>query len=185
MGSSDDIVAQYLHFTVDKTGAQVALDNGKSEAYFTSVEVLMSDGTPSTTLPVTEPFWIRFHYIVARPLSGLEVSFTMLSKFGNRVFSSFMSHDPRNRNSMDHSAGRYVAEVEIPALFLAPGTFVVRCGLHQPNIRIFDVKEDVIRLDIVESGSHVYAYAGADVGSVLTRFGWTRTRVDACVEAVG
>jgi hypothetical protein len=95
-----------------------------------------------------------------------------------------MSHDPNNRNTMDHGPGTYVAEAEIPALFLAPGTFVVRCGLHQPNLRIFDLKEDVIRLDIVESGSPVYAYSGADLGSVLTRFGWTRTRVDAGVAAM-
>lgn len=84
---------------------------------------------------------------------------------------------------MDHAAGTYVAEAEIPALFLAPGTFTIRCGLHQPNLRIFDVKEDVIRIDIVENGSHVYAFSGADVGSVLTRFEWTRTRVDSNVAA--
>jgi lipopolysaccharide transport system ATP-binding protein len=183
VGNSDDVVAAYLQAAADTAGAQVNLDTAKSEAYFTAVEVVNAQGTPTTTLPVTEPFRLRFRYTVTRPLSGLEASFTMLSKFGHRVFSSSMSHDPRHEHAMDHAAGTYVAEAEIPALFLAPGTFTIRCGLHQPNLRIFDVKEDVIRIDIVENGSHVYAFSGADVGSVLTRFEWTRTRVDSNVAA--
>jgi len=177
IGNSDDVVAAYLHAATDGAGAQVSLEAGQGEAFFTGIESLNAAGVPATSLPVTEPFLLRFHYTVTRPLSGLELSFTVLSRFGHRVFSSCMSHDPNTR--MDHGPGTYVAEAEVPALFLAPGTFTIRCGLHQPNLRILDVKDDVIRLDIVENGSNVYIYNSDDVGSVLTQFEWRQTRVSS------
>jgi hypothetical protein len=112
---------------------------------------------------------------VLRPIIGLEVSFSLFDKHGSLIFYSAISKSP-NFIDRDHQPGHYIAEAYIPPDFLAPGIYTLTIGLDQPNIYLFDLRDNVIGFSVVDSGSREYLYAGQEIGSILVNFEWRTKR---------
>jgi lipopolysaccharide transport system ATP-binding protein len=164
------VLDQYLLIGHDKNNC-VFLPIIESDAFFISVSICDSNEKLSTYLDIRAPVTILFHYSVKQPIRDLEISFAVYNKMGVKVFTSF-----QNRCNLDysgfHASGEFIGEITIPRLFLTPGHYTITAGIHQPNIHLYDLKEDVIGFHVVESGSKQYAYSGTDIGAVLVDFPW-------------
>lgn len=178
--SAKETILQYLHSVVDVGSGEVELDKISSEAYFTKISTLDSRGHPTAYLPLTEDFKIRFEFDVFIEIKGLEVSFSLYNENGTKLFYSGASKSDFVQ-SLDFSPGRYVAEATIPAIFLVPGMYTIRAGLHQPNFRMFDQRSNVLRFNIIETGSQDYRYNNHNIGSILVQFKWRVRQSSAAV----
>jgi lipopolysaccharide transport system ATP-binding protein len=179
IASAKGAISQYLHSIVDMGSGEVELDKTSSEAYFTKISTLDSKGHPTAYLPLTEDFKIRFEFDVLREIKGLEVSFSLYDENGTKLFYSGASKSDFVQ-CLDFFPGRYIAEATIPAIFLVPGMYTIRAGLHQPNFRMFDQRSNVLRFNIIETGSQDYRYNNKNIGSILVQFKWM---VKQCDEA--
>ncbi len=174
-GSSDEVVSNYL--STKSSIREMSVREVASDAYFTLVAVLDAKGEPTEVVQCTSGFAIRFEYDVIRPIAGLEVSFSLFDRYGSKIFYSGLSKS-KNGSNLDHEPGHYVATVNIPERFLAPGIYTITAGLHRPNVEVFDRRDNVIGFSVVESGSEDYRYAGHNIGSILVCFDWSREKVD-------
>jgi lipopolysaccharide transport system ATP-binding protein len=171
-----DAVSKYLNTKTSNSEGQIYLKNNSKDAYFANVSIQNSDGHPTTKLSVTSSFKLIFEYKVLRPINGLEVGFELHDRYGSLVFFSEASKNNPALNESRHDAGTYVARIQIPPSFIAPGNYTISISLHRPNIEVFDHRDNVIGFDIVETGSGAYRYK-RNVGSVLVDFEWELERV--------
>src|SRR5574341_787037 len=169
--SSAEVVSRYLGLVMQDGRGQVMLEKISSDAYFRKIAVLDRKGQPTQTLEVTSGFTIQFDYDVLIPIAGLEVSYSLFDRHGSKIFYSGLSKSKTLLNQ-DHEPGGYIAKVYVPPQFLAPGTYTITAGLHQPGIRLFDRRDNAIGFVVTETGSEDYRYIGKDIGSILVNFDW-------------
>lgn len=171
IGSSKEGVSRYLSSVTERVSGEVILEKIASPAYFTKIAILDSNNEPTETIDLTSRFNLYFEYDVLRPVVGLEVSFSLYDKHNCHIFysSTFKSPNPINNN---HQPGHYIAEADFPSNFMAPGIYTVTVVLAQPNIYLFDKRDNIIGFSIVDSGSREYLYAGQDIGAILVNFEW-------------
>lgn len=178
-GPSHEVISRYLSSIAGYCKGEVFLEESNSDVYFIRIAILDAHGQPTQTIPVTSPLVLLLEYDVKKRVSNLEVSFSLFDRNGSKVFYSGLS---KSRNDamplQDHEPGHYVATVEIPAEFLAPGTYTITVGLHQPNVFLFDRRDHILQFSVVETGSSDYMYAGQDIGSILVQLNWTIERRD-------
>jgi lipopolysaccharide transport system ATP-binding protein len=175
IGSASEGVSKYLNSVISHEHSEVILEKISSPAYFTKIAILDSNGEPTTTVDLTSKFKIYFEYDVLRPIVGLDLAFSLFDKHGSHIFYSSLSKSP-NPINLDHQPGQYVAEVDFPPNFMAPGLYTITILLYQANIYSFDTRDKVIGFSVIDSGSKEYLYAGQDIGSILVDFEW-RTQV--------
>jgi lipopolysaccharide transport system ATP-binding protein len=168
---SGDAIAQYLSDSRKDREGQIRLAPTGSDAFFTGISIRNSSGEICSEIDVSRSLTISFEYKILRPIRGLEVSFSLFNQCGSKIFycpQSTSIHHYKN----EYPPGEYVGSVEIPGNFLAPGSYTITAGIHQPNIQLFDGRQHVIGFQIVECGSQHYAFDGQDIGSVLVDFPW-------------
>ena len=161
----------YFSAQSETSVGEVLLKEKKTDAFFTRVAVLDANGRYSQSLPVTEGFSLQFEFRVLRPISGLDISFSLFDRNGLKILRSG-ALKANGSPTHDYLTGQYMATVKIPRLFLAPGLYSIRSGLHQPNVQLFDQRDNVFQFTIVETGSDEFKYFGEDIGSVLANFQW-------------
>ena len=165
-------IAKYISNSQNSQEGQIDLSPTKSDAFFTNIAIHNSNGAMSTQVEVSSFFTISFQYTILRSIQGLEISFSLFNQYGSKIFYCPQSNS-NNNIEKQIVKGKYVGEVTIPGNFLTPGNYSISAGIHQPNIEVFDARKHVIAFQIVESGSNLYAFSGADMGSVLVDFQWT------------
>jgi len=175
IGSADDTVRRYIQAGLEGETGQVDLPAREQDGYFSRISVVNSEGFPSNTIRVDEPFKLVFEYALARRVSELEVAFCLYDKNGSLIFYSGSAKSTAH-GAAGGEPGRRSAEVLLPGNFLAPGTYAITALLHQPNVAFFDKQDGVIGFSIVDSGSSEYRYAGSNEGSILVDFPWTLSK---------
>lgn len=170
-GLASEVVSKYLNSLTEHCGGEVLLSKISSPAYFTKVAILDESNQPTETVDLTTGFQVYFEYEIEQSIVGLEVSFILYDKQGAYIFYSSTFKSP-NLINKDYQPGHYAAEVNVPANFLAPGIYSITIGLAQPNICLFDKRDNVIGFSVIDSGSQEYLYAGADIGAILVNFEW-------------
>jgi lipopolysaccharide transport system ATP-binding protein len=175
IGATQETVAKYLDAGEDNRTGTLALPEREGDASFTRISFISQAGYPSQSLPVSEPFKMRFDYRLTRAVGQFELAFVLYDRNGSKIFYSGTS----KRNALAGQAldpGSYTAEVTLPAKFLAPGSYTISAILHQPNVRFLDRQEAVMSFSILESGSDDYQYLHQDLGAVLVDFDWKVAR---------
>lgn len=176
-GSASEGVSKYLHSVKERSCGEVVLEKTSSPAYFTKIAILDANDQPTTTVDLTLPFKMYFEYDVLRPIAGLDLAFSLFDRYGTHIFYSSISKSP-NPINLDHQPGHYIAEVDFPINFMAPGLYMITSLLYQANIYSFDTRDKVISFSVIDSGSKDYIYAGEDLGAILVDFEW-RTKLVA------
>ena len=67
----------------------------------------------------------------------------------------------------------YLAKIQIPARFLAPGTYLISAGLHRPNVTIYDKVNDLTTFTVVADNPDHYRFGNSDIGVVTVDLEWT------------
>ena len=171
-GETGAIVHQYLTQGKDNN-ADFVLDPARkpeSNMVFTRVSVLGRDGMPQGEISVLDGFRISLEVFVRGAEEGVEIDFIVTNQSGVVVFASELS---ANKSiSPNFSPGTFNFTVEIPPNFLTPGTYTISPGIHRPNLKLFDFCPDIVSFTILETGSALWMYSGANIGVILVDFPW-------------
>jgi lipopolysaccharide transport system ATP-binding protein len=169
VGDVQQITSEYLTYGADHSGEIVLTKKSQSERFwFKKVSLLDSKGHVCSVFDVREPIKICIEYEVTENIKGLEISFRIINSSGIPIFTVHRSF----HLALGLLAGSYLAEVEIPGLFLAPGFYNINIASHIPNFEILSVHQSLLSFDIEETGSHMALYKGFPFGVVIVDFPW-------------
>jgi len=86
---------------------------------------------------------------------------------GKRIFTSqhpMQSYFSTNKNKK--------FRLHIPANLLTPQSFTFSIGLHIPNIKLLDLKSNIVSFNIYDNGSEFYRYKVGEYGVVFANCSW-------------
>ncbi len=168
-GSADWITSKYLIYGSELSG-EVEIDTTKQESrfHFNRLSLLNVDNQVTSVFDIKQPIKVRLEYSSIQAVKDLELTIRIYTSSGAPVFSI-------NRSAsidLDINTGDYVAEIEIPANFLAPDTYSIDLGAHIPRVEVLSNYQSLMSFEIEETGSDMAAYSGAAFGIVLVKFAW-------------
>jgi len=173
-GDTEQITSKYLTYGAEHSGEIILTKQSQNQRFwFNKVSLLDVKGNVSSVFDVREPIKVRLEYEVAQNINGLEVTFRVINSSGICIFTV----DRSFYLSSELVTGNYLADIEIPSLFLSPGCYSINVAAHIPNVEILSLHESLIIFEIEETGSRMYQYKGVDIGVVLVEFPWTETKL--------
>lgn len=177
IGNTNDTITKYLQVNADNQIGEIILQPNASDAFFSRIAIITEEGFVSRDISVLESFTIQLEYTVLRQINNLEVAFELFDKNNSKIFYSGTAKSKTNVRQI-HEPGNYIANVVIPARFIAPGNYQITVAIHQPNTHLFDKHDAIIGCSIIETGSKDSIYINPDVGSVLVEFPWEITKAN-------
>jgi lipopolysaccharide transport system ATP-binding protein len=111
----------------------------------------------------------------------LELSLSPCDKFGRRICTIDIP-------LKDHYAGRPFVSlvVSIPGMYLVPGEFSWLVFIHHPLIHLYELKDNICKFSVMETGSIFSRYVGYDYGCVYPpRFTISHGRGESLVSGEG
>jgi lipopolysaccharide transport system ATP-binding protein len=174
-GDVEKITSKYLTYGAEQSGEIILTKQSQNQQFwFKKVSLLDVKGNVSSIFDVREPIKVRLEYEVAQNINGLELAFKVINSSGISVFTVHRSF----HLSPELLRGSYLAEVEIPPLFLAPGFFSIDVASHIPNVEILSLQQSLISFEIEETGSNMALYKGLPFGIVLVDFLWKELAIN-------
>ncbi|OBQ09599.1 MAG: ABC transporter ATP-binding protein [Anabaena sp. LE011-02] len=174
-GDAEHITSKYLTYGAEHSGEIIITNKFDNQRFwFNKVSLLDTKENVSSVFDVREPIKVRLEYELAENIDGLEVGFKVINSSGIPIFTV----DRSFHLSPELSKGVYLAEVEIPALFLAPGCYSINVGSHIPNVEILSHHQSLMSFEIEETGSHMALYKGLAFGVVLVDFSWKELAIN-------
>lgn len=183
-GPAHQIVAQYMASgsgtSAERVWSDPARAPGAKIVRLRAARVRNDQGHISDAIDIRQPLTLEMEYEVLRSGYRLLPHFHLYNEEGITVFTS-IDLDPEWRQR-PRPAGRYTSIVEIPANFLAEGSFFVRTSLITLDPTIVQFTEpDVVAFHVVDSMDGDSArgdWAGPLSGVVRPRLTW-RTQFES------
>lgn len=184
-GDVNQIISHYLTAnTEDNCDGKIFLNppsNSSKAVFFKSVSVLDADERENSELDVRSPIIIVLEYEITQNLSNLELSIRIDTHDGRPVFTSQQS-DFNARSLAERSPGHYQSTIEIPGMFLMPGSYLLTLAAHQPMVEIYDFHEHILSFVVLETGTKYAQYNQPhNVGVVMINLPWQEAKVSEYV----
>lgn len=113
-----------------------------------------------------EPVNIRLEVQNVNP-RNLDIGIAVLDRFKSKVFTVIRNLDLEGQNGKS-----LVVECEIPPSFLAPGSYSLDVALFNSKITSYEYLTDILPFKVIDNGTELAAFEGADYGSVLCNPRW-------------
>jgi lipopolysaccharide transport system ATP-binding protein len=175
-GEATSILPRYLSVgSSDLPIVNIRKPSGESAIFFSQVSILDNNDNPSCELDARFPFYICIHYEVSRLLSEVEIGIRIKTTDGISVFTTLYS-DCSDTSKMGKTPGSYVCGVQIPALFLMPGSYTVGVYAFQfsrGQFHALQSLDSIIRFTVCETGTNMAKYNDhKNIGVVLVNLPW-------------
>lgn len=171
-GNTESIISEYLNNNSDSSVSSCEYDEKDSDVFFRKISVIPEGKPePSNEIDVKNSFSIEFNFYIKKLITGLRLGFSIYSRNGTKIlYDSY----PVNELIADRNGipGYVRANVIIPGMFLAPGSYFINAALHIENIQFFDFIENALGFNIIEAGSGIQKFNGKEMGVVLADFKW-------------
>ena len=176
MGSTNEVVSNYL-LSGSSQSARVSLhpkaeSSQRKSLFFKEVSLVGQDGQYSSDLDVRYPFSLDLTYEIRTSIQNAELSVRIEAQDGRAVFTSHQSDlsptclDKRN-------VGTYKASIQVPGMFLMPGSYLVSIAAHEPMVQVYDVHEKIIGFRVSETGTKFAKYQKPhEIGVVIADLNW-------------
>jgi lipopolysaccharide transport system ATP-binding protein len=133
--------------------------------HFKTIYMADKNLSPKVDYSFDEEIIVKVKLIVPDYNSSLELAMRLIDKHKNAVFTiheKIADHLTDNKN-MDIA-------VSIPEKFLTPGRYSWVMCINHPGSKLYDLQEDVLPFNIIETGSPFARYEGADYGNVFVNY---------------
>ncbi|NWF60284.1 MAG: ABC transporter ATP-binding protein [Fischerella sp.] len=168
-GETEYVTSEYLTYGVKHEGEVIInSSNTNQKFYFKRIILFNQQGNKTSLFSVREPIKIYLEYHAIKFIEALEISLKVTNYFGITVFTSHRS----SYISSKVGVGNHVLEIEIPALFLVPGTYYITISAHIPNVEFICRNESILTFEIEETGSYMAIYKGSNYGVVFSNLTW-------------
>jgi lipopolysaccharide transport system ATP-binding protein len=163
------VTSKYLTSGSKKIGEVLLRPASESQRFwFKKISLIDAKNYISFTFDVREPIKICLEYEAIQIIKGLEISFNVFNSLGIVIFTVDRSHSL----SSEITVGSYLAEIEIPRLFLSPDSYTIDIAAHIPNVEFVCLHQSIISFEIEETGSHMAKFKGQNIGVVIVDLSW-------------
>jgi lipopolysaccharide transport system ATP-binding protein len=175
-GTMNDVVMQYVNSGSNDHGiVEFAPKTNGSAIEFNQISITSADASePTGELDIRYPFAIHLDYTVYQTVKNVEMSVRLSSTDGRPILTTAQSDcSPEKLGGGVRLPGTYRASIHIPAMFLMPGSYMLTIAAHEPSVKLFDMHENVISFNILETGTKLSKYSDLQsMGVILKDFQW-------------
>ena len=157
VGDAGEVIDSYIA-EVQTDRQEVADDDGlgarwgSGEAVIEQVELVGTDGRPTTRVNTGDPVTVRIHFDAHEPIERPVFGFAIFTLEGMLITG------PNTREAglaCDRIHGPGVVELTIPQLMLLPGTYDISVSLYDHAItHPYDFRQKVVRFDVEVGTPH-------------------------------
>lgn len=171
-GQSMQIIDKYISFE----------ESGVNECVFTRDSIvekdiyihkicLLKDNDIFNNFSFDESISLKIFCRINKAHPGTHLGFSVQDQLSRKVFSSICNL----ALSGNETHKEILASIRIPSMTLVPGKYRFSFGLSVPNVNIIDLVENVLPVNIHDTGSEFALYKGADFGCVFVKCEWILT----------
>jgi lipopolysaccharide transport system ATP-binding protein len=168
-GDAEQITSKYLMHGAETSGEVIlSRDHSDNQFWFKRITLINSQENITSVFDTREPIKILLEYSSNETINNLDISLRVYNYTGIPIFTT-------NRSSVISSeltAGTYINEIEIPPLFLVPGSYHIDVGAHIPNVEVLSSHQSLLSFQVEETGSGMALYRGSAYGVVLVNIPW-------------
>ena len=157
VGDAGEVIDSYIA-EVQTDRQEVADDDGlgarwgSGEAVIEQVELVGTDGRPTTRVNTGDPVTVRIHFDAHEPVERPVFGFAIFTLEGMLITG------PNTREAglaCDRIDGKGVVELTIPRMMLLPGTYDISVSLYDHAItHPYDFRQKVLRFDVEVGTPH-------------------------------
>ncbi len=149
IGPTKEVIDYYLNASHGQNAVLEFLNNPQKASSIRRISILRNDGTPSTQIPVSEPFKVKVDFTVHGPIKRSVLSMFLYS--GGELLL-LASESDQTKNLRDYEPGDYSTTIDMPAHLLGLGTYFFHISLQQPKSIAHDIQKDIY-LEITDKGN--------------------------------
>ncbi|HTP65142.1 MAG TPA: ABC transporter ATP-binding protein [Geobacteraceae bacterium] len=173
-GAAVDVLHEYQAQDASSGSLWVRPEMAKRREFsFERIEVTNSKNRASMAYSADDMMKINIWYAVHSGMSGCQIAFRLYNADGLVVFTT-ADTDYVRLPSVPREVGSYLAQVSIPANFLAPGTYYLSIAAHQPYQTVYDAIEQPVTFTVTTTG-WTGAYDGR-LGVMAPIFHWNTAK---------
>lgn len=179
-GKAEQITSKYLLHGTENIGEVILNNNNYDKRFwFKRLYLFTQEGNITSFFDIREPIKIYLEYYTNQFIKNFELSLRVYNSSGVPIFTT----NRTSSLSFELKAGNHISEIEIPPLFLVPGSYSIDIGAHIPMVEILSQHQSLLSFEIEETGSDMALYKGAAYGVVLVNFPWKESVGDRSVFA--
>ncbi|BAZ10232.1 ABC transporter-related protein [Calothrix sp. NIES-4071] len=182
LGNINSVIGKYLAQGSSNNGKMTLVNNieqvrKKKKLFFKQVCLVNDEYVESSELDVRYPFYVKFDYEVTQPVNNVDLSIRIHTSDGIAVLTSNQSDNTYGENLKTRNIGSYEASIEIPGMFLMPGSYMLSIAAHEPMVEIFDIHEHILLFTITETGTRYAKYnqSRETIGIIIANLPWSES----------
>jgi lipopolysaccharide transport system ATP-binding protein len=179
-GDIDEVVKKYVMTgSVDNGFVQFPQNASKKPVVCRQVFISSSaEAEPTGEVDIRYPFYINLEYEVSQPVSNIEIAVRISTSDGRAVLTTSQS-DCSPELVRSRSVGTYRSSIEIPGMFLMPGSYMLTIGVHEPMVQVLENHENVISFSVLETGTKLAKYSQHQaIGIIIKDFQWDESIIN-------
>jgi lipopolysaccharide transport system ATP-binding protein len=179
-GDINDVVTQYVTSGSNDNGiVQFSQKSPKKDVALSEVSVSSKPGDfPTGEVDIRYPFYINLDYSVSRPIANIEIAVRILTSDGRAVLTTSQS-DCSPETLTGRSIGGYKSSIEIPGMFLMPGSYMLTIAVHEPWVQVLESHENIMSFNVIETGTKLAKYTNHQtIGIVIKDLQWNELNID-------
>lgn len=132
---------------------------------FTKVFMCNKQDNPVSEYKYNDEIFVKVELNAADKNENYELAMRLIDRNKNPVFTIHEKLNPY------YNSGKNVElKIKIPSEFLTPNSFSWIMCINNPGLKIYDLSEDVLNFNVIETGSEFARYEGANYGSVFAKY---------------
>lgn len=143
--------------------------NSNKEIIIAKAQALNLAGETTSHFAHNEQIIIAINCKINQWLPNTVMGFYIKDQRGRKVFTNINNQWV----NIDPSYKEIHTKVAIPANFLVPGQYMLSFAISVEHVRIVDLIEDAIGINVIDAGSMFASYEGMDYGCVFADCKWS------------
>jgi lipopolysaccharide transport system ATP-binding protein len=162
--STPDVIDYYIQNSTNQI-EKIERNNDFTGNHFRTIKMTDKNHLLKVDYSFEEEVSVMVKLILPEYNSELELAMRLIDKHKNAVFTIHEKID--NYISGNKSVDLLIS---IPPKFLTPGRYSWVMCINHPGLRLYDLQNDVLPFNIIDTGSDFSRYEGLDYGSVFANY---------------
>lgn len=163
-----DTTPDVIDYYIQNSSSQIEMverSNGFAGNHFQTIKMTDHNHSVKVDYSFEEEVSVLVKLILPDYNPALELAMRLIDKHKNAVFT--IHEKIENHVSTDNNVNVLIT---IPAKFLTPGRYSWVMCINHPGLKLYDLQDDILPFNIIDTGSDFARYEGAAYGSVFANY---------------
>jgi lipopolysaccharide transport system ATP-binding protein len=166
LGRTREVVDAYVTRHEEKIEAIEKAELLPGANQFSSIWLADREGARRSQYQYDEEILVEVGLQLENFVEDVELALRLIDRHKNPIFTIAERLEPFYR-----ATGKSLRlRIAIPPAFITPGKYSWVIAIHQPNVTVHEVHDDVLPFFVLETGSDFAKYGTANYGSVFARY---------------